>query len=147
VFFCPATGLGQKPSPSLVAGGDRCSPETGRHGGWAMASAMGLIRDNKTCSRRRQLFSKAAIAAASDANPSFGSVNRGGSVEKRQLQPVDFQKASASNPLQVAVQPDRRLDYTTYLFFTLCPQPHHCFAFTVEPRPSLRQPPSTVMTQ
>jgi hypothetical protein len=25
---------GQMPPPSLVAGGDRCSPETGRHGGW-----------------------------------------------------------------------------------------------------------------
>jgi hypothetical protein len=29
VFFRPATGLGQNEPPSFVAGGDRCSPETG----------------------------------------------------------------------------------------------------------------------
>jgi hypothetical protein len=28
-----ATAVGQFPPPSLVAGGDRCSPETGRRGG------------------------------------------------------------------------------------------------------------------
>jgi len=36
------------------------------------------------------------------SRPPFGSVSRGGPIEQRQLQPVDFQKASANNPLAAA---------------------------------------------
>ena len=43
------------------------------------------------------------------SNPSFRSFTRGRPIQQRQLQPVDFQQASASNPLQVAVQPGRRI--------------------------------------
>jgi hypothetical protein len=81
---------------------------------------------------RRQLFSKAAIAADSNANPSFSSFACHGSIEQRQLQPVDFQQAAARNPLQVAVQPGCRLDDAANLFLALRPQPHHCLALAVE---------------
>jgi hypothetical protein len=35
------SGLGQKGPPSFVAGGDGCSPKTGRRGGWPLGSAGG----------------------------------------------------------------------------------------------------------
>jgi hypothetical protein len=34
--------VGQFPSPSLMAGGGRCSPETGRRGGWPGLSLSGF---------------------------------------------------------------------------------------------------------
>jgi hypothetical protein len=65
------------------------------------------------------------------SNPSFGRVSRR-PVEQRQLRPVDFQQAAASNALQVAVQPGRGFHDAPNLLFTLRPQPHHRLAFAVE---------------
>jgi hypothetical protein len=36
------TGQGQFTPPSLVAGGDRCSAETGRRGGWSWLRRAGM---------------------------------------------------------------------------------------------------------
>jgi hypothetical protein len=67
-----------------------------------------------------------------ECRPSFGSVTRGGCIKQRQFQPLDFQQSAASDTLQVAVQSGRRFDDAANLFFTLCPQPHHCLTFAVE---------------
>jgi hypothetical protein len=41
-------------------------------------------------------------------------------------------RADCGDALQVAVQPGRRFDDATNLFFALRPQPHHRLAFAVE---------------
>jgi hypothetical protein len=58
------------------------------------------------------------------SNILFGSISRSGAVEERQLQPVDFQQAAASDALQVAVQPGRRF--------------HDAAAERLDPRDGLR---------
>ena len=73
--------------------------------------------------------------ASAGLGPSLGFIPQPRSraaVEQRQLQPVDFLQRPASDALQVAVQPGRRLDDAANLLFALGPQPHHCLAFAVE---------------
>jgi hypothetical protein len=79
---------------------------------------------------RREL--KGALPTSRRSSPSFSSVSRGGPIKQRQLQPVDFEQAAASDALQVAVQPGRRFDDAANLLFTFRPQPHHCLAFAVK---------------
>jgi hypothetical protein len=57
------------------------------------------------------LFSKAAVAADSNAKPSFCSLMRLGPIEQRQLQPVDLQQVSASNSCRSPYSPALHLEH------------------------------------
>jgi hypothetical protein len=65
-------------------------------------------------------------------NPSFHSLDPDTPSKERHFQAFDFQKVSASDALQVAIEPRRRFDDAANLLFAFRPEPHHCLALAVE---------------
>jgi hypothetical protein len=86
-------------------------------------SALGGRRQPDRLSNRNIRHGAVTTSIRRTSKSSFRSFTPRGPIEHRHFQPLDFQQRSASDALQVAVQPGCRFDAAANLLFALRPQP------------------------